>query len=183
MQWAGATAAVLMAVTSMSTSASAQSLRDFGQADGWQVKQLDDDACVMMKYLGGTEDSTLVFYRFEPGDAVEMNVSILTAMAVPDRNAVDWGALEPLPLYYAVSSGGTFGQTYEVEGYLGHEYVDPSHIRQIFTIDLDAPALDRIAGADVVGLATDAEHAERFPLGRATRAVAIARRCERQLRR
>jgi len=170
-------AALALAGTVLAAPGAAQDLRHFGQADGWQVKAIGNDACVVMKYLGGSEDSTLVFYRLEPGEEPEISFSVPRRQSTPDPDRVNWDRLEPVSVQYTLSSG----QTFATDGDLGLEYVNARTVRRIVGIDADTATVDRIAGSERISLRAGDERIGDLALGRAARAIDIGRRCARTL--
>ena len=182
-------AAAAMLVAAFATPGIAQSVFDgipglshYGEADGWQVKKLDSDdiwygqACVLYRELSGGPNPVSASYRFEPGeDEVNITFRFPYAQSVPDREAVDWGALDPTDFVYAVDEENV----HEISGDVTLEYIDANTIYVDFSLDADAEAVERIASAEWVGVAVDGEQGLTFPTGRASRAVSLARRCLR----
>ena len=155
-------------------------LIDYGRVEGWRVGKLDSDdiwlgqACILFKELNDAANPVQVVYRFEQGEDTSIAFRRPRTESVPDPDAVDWGHLEPTNFIYGPDGAGAF----EASGDIGFEYIDANTVYVALELDADAAAVDRIAAAEWMALAVDgAEAALRFDTGRATGAVARARRC------
>lgn len=190
---AGGALAAVLAVAVVGPAA-AQSVFDgipglthYGDADGWQIKKLDSDdvwygqACILFKQLTPGPDPVQAYYRFDAEDPeITLTFRVPQAFSVPDPDAVDWGRLTPVTFQYAVSQSGPISPTdpiLEVEGHIGHEYVDADTVYLGLSLDLDMPTVQRMAGSEQIGVAVKGSGGTTFVTGQANRGLALARRC------
>lgn len=190
----GAAMAVALAAIAAGAPAAAQTmfegvpgLTHYGDADGWQVKKLDSDdvwygqACILFKALTPGPNPVQTYYRFEADDPeVSLRFRVPQSHSVPDPDAIDWGRLTPATFQYAVSESGPIARThtiFEAEGHIGHDYVDATTIYIELSLDVDAAVVDRMAAGEQIGVAVKGTEGTTFVTGRATRGVALARRC------
>ena len=162
-------------------------LTHYGDADGWQVKKLDSDdvwygqACILFKELTPGPNPVQTYYRFDAEDPeISLRFRVPQAHSVPDRDAIDWGRLSPVTFQYAVSTSGPISATdgvFEVEGHIGHDYIDATKVYVELSLDVDAAVVDRMAAGERIGIAVKGTDGTTFNTGRATRGVALARRC------
>lgn len=183
-----------LAVIASGAPAAAQTIFDgvpglthYGDVDGWQVKKLDSDdvwygqACILFKQLTPGPNPVQTYYRFD-ADEPEISLRFRAPQrhSVPDPDAIDWGRLNPVTFQYAVSSNGPISRTdpiFETEGHVGHDYIDANTIYIELSLDVDAAMVDRLAAGEQVGIAVKGTEGTTFVTGRATRGVALARRC------
>lgn len=182
MRWISLATGALLAV-SIGARAEAQSIpgqSEFGQADGWQVRRLDDldigrgQSCVMRKDLTPGPNPVQAIYAFARGrDEVTIRFRAPKPEAVPDRDAIRWGHVEPMTYQYAVSAGAIF----EAKGSLTYDYIDANTVYINLWLDTDAAAADRIAAAESVVVGSEGQQIAEFVTGRSTAAVGLVQRC------
>lgn len=154
-------------------------LTHYGDVNGWQVKKLDSDdiwygqACILFKDLTAGANPAQAVYRFEPGEEeVTISFRFPQLQSVRDRDAVDWGRLQPTEFQYVVNQN----EVHDISGHIGFEYIDARTVYVELSLDADADAVNRMASSDQVGVAVRGQQGLGFPTGRATRAVGVARR-------
>lgn len=190
----GVAVAVALAVIASGAPAAAQAmfegvpgLTHYGDVDGWQVKKLDSDdvwygqACILFKELSPGPNPVQTYYRFDADDPeISVRFRVPQRQSVPDPDAIDWGRLNPVTIQYAVSASGPISRTdaiFEAEGHIGHDYIDANTIYIELSLDVDPAVVDRMAAGEQVGIAVKGTEGTTFVTGRATRGVALARRC------